>query len=204
MVDAEPIPLGDEADPAGPAKELLPVSGQVPDAVPAVPPPSNTVLDVEVPGVEMPVPNDVPAVELPMPDDIPVAELPGPNDDSGIEPPKPRHPEAVAVVGPSGDAPDVIGLRPGDANSVAPSGTRAGGTGAAGPMPSGDVMPSGEGPGETCAEARPQPKSTAAVVAITKRVIGFNLISVLEFVARRRRGESDCRASHVEGAVFGA
>jgi hypothetical protein len=50
-----------------------------------------------------------------------------------------------------------------------------GATGEPGPMPSGEVMPSGA-PGEmlippTCAKAEPQPKRTAAVVAITKRVI---------------------------------
>ena len=78
MVDAEPIPVGDEADPAGPAKELPPVWGQPPDALPAMPPPSNAVVDVEVPAVEMPVPNDDPVMELPMPDDIPGPELTSP------------------------------------------------------------------------------------------------------------------------------
>jgi hypothetical protein len=199
VVDAEPIPVGDEADAAGPAKELLPVTVQVPDAVPAMPPPSNTVGDIEVPAVEVPVPNDVPDVELTMPDELPMAddelptpgdetpvpeaviEVPRPNDDSAIEPPMPLHPELVAVVE---NAPDVIGLTPGDASSVAPRGTRAGGTGEAGPMPSGDVMPSGE----TCAKTGPQPKSTAAVAAITKRakrVIRLDLISRSEFVTCR-------------------
>jgi hypothetical protein len=208
MVDAEPI-VGEEADPAGPAKELIPVSGQVPDALPAVPPPSNTVLEVEVPGVEMPVPTEVPVAELPMsddelpmPDDIPVAGLPGPNDVSGIEPPKPRHPEAVAVAGPSGDAPDVIGLRPGEANSVAPRGMRTGGTGAAGPMPSGDVMPSGEGESETCATAGLQTKSTAAVVAITKRAIRFNLILTLELVVRPPAHQPRNQCNHALGDYF--
>ena len=185
-VDAEPIPVGDEADAAGPAKEPLAVEGQVPDAVPATPPPSNTVGDIEVPAVEVPVPNDVPAIELPMPDDelptpgdetpVPdaVTEVPRPNDDSAIEPPMPRHPELVTGAGPNVDVPGVIGLTPGDASSVAPRGTRAGGTGEAGPMPRGDVVPSGE----TCAKAGAQPKSTAAVVAITKRVIEVSIMSV--------------------------
>jgi hypothetical protein len=178
-VDAEPIPVGDEADAAGPPKELPPITIQVPDAVPAMPPPSNTVVDVEGPAVEMPVPTDVPAVALPMPDDklpapddIPVAALPRPNEDSAIAPPMPLHAEALPVVG---DAPGVIGLTPGDASSVAPRGIRTGGTGAAGPTPSGDVMPSGEGPGEICANTGPQPRSTTAVAAITKRVIRFTL-----------------------------
>jgi hypothetical protein len=179
--------VGDEADAAGPAKEALSVEGQVPDALPAMLPPSNTVVDIEVPAVETPVPEDVPSIELPMPDDElptlgdempvpdPVAEVARPNDDSAIEPPKPRHPEAVGVAGPSGDVTDVIGLTPGDASSVAPRGTRVGGTGTAEPMPSGDVMPSGGSPGETCAKAGPQAKRTAAVVVITKRVISFTL-----------------------------
>jgi hypothetical protein len=195
-LDPEPIPVGDEADAAGPAKEALSVEGQVPDAFPATPPPSNTVGDIEVPAVEVPVPYDVPPIELPMPVDVlpvdvlpidvlptpgdetpdpdDVTEVPRPNDDSAIEPPMPRHPEAVGDAGPSGDVTDVIGLTPGDASSVAPRGTRAGGTGKAEPMPRGDVMPSGGSPGETCAKAGPQAKSTAAVVVITKRVMSFN------------------------------
>ncbi len=34
--DVDPIPVGDEADAAGPAKELPAAPAQVPDAVPAV------------------------------------------------------------------------------------------------------------------------------------------------------------------------
>jgi hypothetical protein len=160
MVDAEPIPVGDEADAAGPATELLPITGQVPDALPAMPPPSNTVVDAEVPAVEVFVPDSVPAIErVPVLDDDPIAELPRPNVQAGL----------VPVVEPA--AVDIIGLTPGDDSSVAPRGIRVGGTGKAGPMPSGDVMPSGEVPGATCASAEAQPNSTAAVVAITKRVI---------------------------------
>jgi hypothetical protein len=155
MVDTEPIPVGDEADPAGPAKELPPVCGQPPDALPAMPPPSNAVVDVELPAVEMPVPNDDPVMELPMPDDIPGPELTSPNEDSGIEPPMPRHPALVTVVGTIGDAPDVNGLTPGVATAVAPSGIPAGRTGEAGPMPSGDVIPTGEGADDLCAKAGP-------------------------------------------------
>jgi hypothetical protein len=156
MVDAEPIPVGDEADPAGPAKELPPVWGQPPDALPAMPPPSNAVVDVEVPAVEMPVPNDDPVMELPMPDDIPGPELTSPNEDSGIEPPMPRHPALVTVVGTIGDAPDVNGLTPGDPIAVAPRGIPTGRTGEAEPTPSGDVMPIGEGAeDDLCAKAGP-------------------------------------------------
>lgn len=195
-VSPDPIPVGDEADAAGPAKEAVPVEGQVPDADPATPPPSNTVGDIEVPAVETPVPDDVPDMELPIPDELPVivdicvaelpmVEVPRPNDDSGIEPPIPRHPEAVTAAGPSADVLGVIGLTPGVASSIAPRGIRTGGTGEAEPTPSGDVMPSGGSPGETCAKAGLQPKSTAAVAAITKRVISLNLISTSEFVVRR-------------------
>lgn len=180
-VEPDPIPVGDEADAAGPAKEALSVEGQVPDADPAMPPPSNAVDDVEVPAVETPVPEDVPDIALPIPDELPVtddicaAEPPVPNDDSAIEPPIPRHPEAVTVAGPSADVLDVIGLTPGDASSVAPRGTRTGGTGEPDPTPSGDVMPSGGSPGETCARAGTELKITAAVVAITKVFISSSL-----------------------------
>jgi hypothetical protein len=126
-----------------------------------MPPPSNTD-SVDVPAVDVPAPKaeDVSVVEL----------IPKPKDASGIEPPMPER-VVLLVVAPIGDAPDVIGLRPGDASSVAPKATRAGATGKPGPMPSGDVIPSGNGPGEmlippTCAEAEPQPKNIAAVAAI--------------------------------------
>jgi hypothetical protein len=184
---AEAIPVGDEADAAGPAKALLPIVKQVPDAVPVMPPPSNAVGDTEVPAVEMPVPDEVPAIELPMPDDAPAVGLPEtddiaaaelarvpmvPNDDCGIEPPKPLHAGLVTVVVDASDV--IIGLVPAPPIPVAPRGMRVGGTGAAGPMPSGDVMPSGDGPegiAPTCAKAPQQLNRTAAVVTITKRVI---------------------------------
>jgi hypothetical protein len=150
---------GDEADAVGPAKGLLPIEAQVPDAVPVTPPPSNS----KVPGV-------------------PMLEVAAPKDACGIEPPMPEHVVLLLVVAPVGDGPEIIGLTPGDASSIAPKGTRVRATGEPGPMPSGDVMPRGEAPGEmlippTCAGAEPQPKRTAAVVAIIRRVIvGFDLI----------------------------
>jgi hypothetical protein len=124
-----------------------------------MPPPSNTDAEADIPA------GDIPVIEpSPMPKDV-----------CGIEPPTPEH-VMLPVVGPIGDAPGVIGLTPGDASSVAPKGTRMGATGEPEPMPSGEVMPSDEEPGEklippTCAKAEPQPKKTAAVVAIMKRVI---------------------------------
>ena len=59
-VGAAPIPVGDEAEAAAlPADGLLATTGQVPDAVPATAPPSNTVVDTDV-AAEVPVPDDVP------------------------------------------------------------------------------------------------------------------------------------------------
>ena len=161
--DPEPIPVGDEADAAGPAKELPPIAAQAPDVVPVMPPPSKVEVEPDVPAVEAPV------IELPMPDVVPTLELPIPKDVCGSEPPMPAHCAMTPV-------PDVDGLTPGDASSVAPRGTPAGATGEPAPIPSGDVMPSGEDPGEvlippTCATAEPQLKRAAAIVAIAKRVI---------------------------------
>jgi hypothetical protein len=145
-----PIPVGDEADAAGPPAEPLVVAAHVPDAVPPRPPPSKIVLEPDVPGFAMPV------------------ELP-----SALAP---EHAVAPPIAGTTGDAPDVIGLTPGNASSVAPSGIPVGATGAAGPMPSGDVMASGEGPGDAasppiCAAAEPQPNNAAVVTTINRRLM---------------------------------
>jgi hypothetical protein len=119
--------------------------------------------------------------------------LAAPKDACGSEPPMPLH-----VV--SGDVPDVIGLTPTVGTSVVPRRRPVGGTGAPGPMPSGDVMPSGEGAGvmpvpPTCAKAEPL-KRAAAMVAITKRVIITfvheelaNMVSPLTFESRARTPE---------------
>ena len=143
--DTEPIPVGDEAIAAGPAKELPALAAQAPDALPAIPPPSKSGVAVL----------DAPVIELPMPEDAPADEAPTPKDACGNDPPMPPHVETVLVEGAMGDVPDIIGLTPGAASSVAPMGILAGATGEPGPTPSGDVMPS-EGPGEmlippTCA-----------------------------------------------------
>jgi hypothetical protein len=153
--DGEPIPVGDEADAAGPDTELVAMPAQVPDAVPAVPPPSKIVVEPDVPAADVAMPADIPAVGPPRAEHA----LPG-----------------AALNGDKGDTPDVIGLTPGDASSVAPRGIPVGATAGAGPMPSGDVMPSGDTPGDvptppTCAAAGPQPRSAATVAAIKKRVI---------------------------------
>jgi hypothetical protein len=127
------MPVGDEAEAAGLPTGLLANPAQAPDAVPAMPPPSKTVLELDVPMLEH---------------------------------------DAVPPMEGTGDVPLVIGLTPGEASSVAPMGIPVGATGAAGPMPSGDVMPSGDGPiPPTCAKAAPQPNSVAAIAANNKRVI---------------------------------
>jgi hypothetical protein len=173
--DAEPIPVGDEADAAGPAKELLPIVGQAPDVVPVTPPPSKTEVEPDVPAVVVPVIElpivDVPVVALPMPDIV----VPVPKDACGIEPPMPAHCEMTPV-------PEVDGLTPGAASSVAPSGTPTGPTGEPVPMPSGEVIPSGEGVvvPPTCAKLGPQPKKepskAAVMVAARNRAISLLLI----------------------------
>jgi hypothetical protein len=135
---------------------------QVPGAIAVMPPPSKSAV-LDSPGTELPIPADAPVIGLPIPVDAVVVELPMA---AGAG-------EAPAHVAPiMGAAPDVVGLTPGVASSVAPRGTPVCPTGALG-MPSGEVMPSA-GRGETfmraCAEAEPQPKSITAV-AIAKRVI---------------------------------
>jgi hypothetical protein len=62
-----------------------------------------------------------------------------------------------------GDTPDVVGLTPGDASSIAPRGMPVGATAEPGPMPSGEVMPSGDPP--TCAMAELQLTIVTARVA---------------------------------------
>jgi len=154
-VEPSGIPAGptDEPGPIDEASGGDAVAAQTPGALAAIPPPSKSAGP------------DSPGIELAMPADAPVIGPPAPAD-TGAD-------EAPAHVAPiTGDAPDVIGLTPGVASSVAPMGIPVCPTGAFG-MPSGDVMPSA-GSGATfmraCAWAQPQPKRTAAV-AIAKRVI---------------------------------
>jgi hypothetical protein len=153
---------------------------QVPEAVPTVPPPSNSVKEPGVPGVDIPVPDDPPVSAL-MLDKFPAIES------------MPVQVVVLSVAGPSGEAPDVIGLTPGDASSVAPKGIPVAGTWGAGPMPSGDVIPSGDGAdgiAPTCAEAAPQPNSIAATTVIDRRVIRIFLL-VLQQTSRGCRPRLD-------------
>lgn len=205
-----PTRSGDEADAADPAKELLPVA-QVPDASPAMPPPSNVEGAPEVSPVDRPVPNEDPVIELPMPedelsmledeppmseDDMPIpadetpipdimTEVPRPYDDSAIELPKPAHPRREPVDG-GADPDDAIGLTPCTGSAVAPRGTRVGGTGDAEPTPSGDDMPSGKVPGAFCATAGPQAKAATAAAIMITRVSAFGRIPALELPCATR------------------
>ena len=133
-------------------------AAQVPGAVAIIPPPSKGTL---------PMPADPPVVALPMAVGATVIELPIAAD-AGDD-------EAPAHVAPiMGAAPDVIGLTPGVASSVAPRGIPVCPTGAFG-MPSGDVMPSA-GRGEmfmrACAKAELLPKRSAAVATAKRVIIG--------------------------------
>lgn len=171
--DVDPIPVGDEADEAGPPVGPVAMPAQVPEAIPARLPPSKSEPDA---GLEAPVldpPLRLPAVEL-MPAQVAVL---------------------LVVGGLSGDVPEVVGLTPTDPNSVVPSGIPVGGTGAAGPVPRGDVMPSGEGPlTPTWAAANPQVKKYAAVAAIRTRVmpISFSaMVALTEAAMICSRGQPD-------------
>jgi hypothetical protein len=140
-------------------------AAQGPGALALIPPPSKSAV-LDNPVIELAVPADAPVVKPPMPADSPVITGLPMAADAGAD-------EAPAHVAPTtGAAPEVVGLTPGVASSVAPRGIPVCPTGALG-MPSGDVMPSA-GRGETfmlaCALAEPQPKRTAAV-AIANRVI---------------------------------
>jgi hypothetical protein len=131
----------------------------VPEAVPTLPPPSNVMDDADVPAVDIPLPTELPVIE-PVPDRLPAGEL------------MPAQVVVLSAAGPSGDTPEVIGLTPGELNSVAPSGIPVPGTAGAGPMPSGEVMPSGDGALPAIwAKAEPQLSKIVAVAIIAKRVV---------------------------------
>ena len=80
----------------------------------------------------------------------------------------PPGPEQAEFVG----AP-VIGLKPGEASSVAPRGIPGEATGAAGPMPRGEVASSGEGIGAPtpCARAVPQTATNSMTDTMSNRII---------------------------------
>ena len=100
---------------------------------------------VEVGPLAIPPSNSAIEAEAP---EVPVTALPGP--------------EQAEFVGEP-----VIGLKPGEASSVAPRGMPGDATGAAGPMPSGEVAPSGEGVGAPTPWARAVPQATMISMADT-------------------------------------
>jgi hypothetical protein len=118
-------------------------AAQAPGALAAIPPPSKGAVP-DVPVTDPPMPADAPVTGLPMSADVPVSELPMTADGGADETP-------LHVAPSMGDAPDVVGLTPGVASSVAPRGIPVCPTGAFG-MPSGDVMPS-DGRGEVLVRA---------------------------------------------------
>jgi hypothetical protein len=170
---------------------LPPVAPQVPEAFPTRPPPSKAVVEPVLEDVadwEVPAPEDIPDCEVPVPEepavaeDVPAVEVDEPKEAWGIEPPNPKHGAVLLnnppVEGPAGETPDVAGLTPGDPSSVAPMPSPVGGTGEPGPMPSGEVAPSGEGAdGEpaaaepVCANTGLELKRAATIARINKRII---------------------------------
>jgi len=158
-------PTDDEPDATGPAKEPPPAPSQAPDAVPAVPPPSNSKGEP-----------DVPALDVPVPDVVPVLELATPKDASGIEPPMPPHVVTLLVVGDGGG---FVGLTPRVGTSVAPRRRPVGGTAEPGPMPSGEVVPmAGVGlpVASTCAKTGLHPKNAASIAAVNAHRIVISIV----------------------------
>jgi hypothetical protein len=151
------MPVGDDADAVREAR--LGPAVQVPVAVPVVPP-SNTVAN--------PVGDELAG---PMLEAAPVAGAP--KDACGTELPEPEHTARSLVESPEGMVPGEV---PCGTISVAPRGIPVGATGPGAPMPSGEVMPSGEGVGApppvpTWASAEPEPSATARVAAMINRAI---------------------------------
>jgi hypothetical protein len=126
---------GEDADPVG--LDDAAVLAQVPDAVPEMPAPSNSAVGTDVPDTA-PVAGDSPFI-APV---APTVEPPIPDAPVCIDPPMLEHAEVVVVVMLEGMPVEALGLTPGVASSVAPSGIPVAPTGAPGPIPSGEVIPS--------------------------------------------------------------
>ena len=109
--------VGDEADAVG-LDDAVVALAHVPDAVPAIPAPSNSGVGGEVPDIA-PVAEDSPGSEPA----VPLVEFPMPEAAVCIAPMVLEHAEGVVIViALEAEEPDVIGLTPGVASSVAPSG----------------------------------------------------------------------------------
>jgi hypothetical protein len=167
--------VGDEADAVGLDDAVVAVA-HVPDAVPAIPAPSNSGVGAEVPDIA-PVAEDSPGSEPA----VPFVGFPMPEAAVCIAPMVLEHAEGVVIViALEAEEPDVIGLTPGVASSVAPSGRPVPPTGAAAPIPSGEVIPSGgvTAPMPTCANAAPTLHNDQTVAAVK---IPFAVFCALQF-----------------------
>jgi hypothetical protein len=171
--DVDPIPVGDEAEAAGPPAGPVAMPAQVPEAVPATPPPSKSEPDA---GFETPVvdpPLKLPALEL-----------------------MPEHVALLLVGGLTDDMPEGPELTPMDPSPAVPSGIpvpeiAAGGTGL---MPSGVVPASGDGVlAPIWAYAEPYRKS-AAIAPIKIRITMNRLrksLALTETAMICSRGQAD-------------
>jgi hypothetical protein len=164
------IPVGDDADAVGEAR--LGPAVQVPDAVPVVTPSKTAAKPVG-------------ELVVPMVDAAPVAGAP--KDACGSELLKPEQTARSLAESPEGVVPGEV---PGGTISVAPRGIPVGATGGGAPIPSGEVMPSGEGVGApptvlTWAIAEPGPSAMASIAAIINRAISAAPMSLPRGSERR-------------------
>jgi hypothetical protein len=167
--------VGEEADAVG--LDNAAALAQVPDAVPAMPAPSNSAVGADVP-MTAPVAGDSPLIALP----VPTVELPNPDVAVCIDPSAPEH-VVADMVEPRSTPLETDGLTPGVANSVAPSGIPVGATGAPAPMPSGDVMPMGAAmpvPTALWANAAGSPVVDRTSTSIARRLIGASTPALVD------------------------
>jgi hypothetical protein len=167
--------VGDEPDAVG-LDDAVVALAHVPDAVPAIPVPSNSGVGAEVPDIA-PVAEDSPGSDPA----VPLVEFPMPEAAVCIAPIVLEHAEGVVIViALEAEEPDVIGLTPGVASSVAPSGRPVPPTGAPAPIPSGEVVPSGgvTAPMPTCANAAPTLHNDQTIAAVK---IPFAVFGALQF-----------------------
>jgi hypothetical protein len=169
---------------------------QVPDAFPIVPPPSKRADEPGIPVADMPLLDEIPGIEPPMPDDT-----------CGSEPPMLEHVVMLPGAAPNGDVPDVIGLTPGVESSVAPMGIPVRATAGAGPIPSGDVIPSGDPDGPIppiCADTEPLASRTAVNIASDPPAsLSERAICNLHFSAGGHRPHRDHPLARAEPIPFG-
>ena len=150
----EPRLVGELAEAVGLDEEIAEPLAHVPEAFPVMPAESNKGVGTATPAVTEP------AVEVPRP------EVPGTEVVDCAEAPIPGH-AVEAVIEPSAAVPARLGLTPGVASSVAPSGIPVAPTGA--PNPSGEVMPGDVGAPvimPTWAKAGPLPSKEQVTAAI--------------------------------------